>query len=124
MQFCQPHWDSLKGAIDERGISRFIAPDGAAAGKEAAAQIEGTTDPKVAPDPLMQAHWMITGRVLDIVGLGLMNNECCPICAIDEGHCPLCEVEHGAGAGSALAWIHGCTDDILAEFQEKGWVTA
>ena len=122
MQFCQGHWDTLKKAIDERGLSHLIAKDGQAAVAEAKDQLNGTTDPSVAPDPLMQAHWMITGRVMEIAGLGMMYEEECAICDLPTGHCPLCEVEHGAGPGSAQNWINGCADQILAEYRQSGWM--
>lgn len=124
MQFCQSHWDSLRTAITERGLARFIAPDGRAAAEEARRQLEGTTNRAQAPDPLMQAHWMLVSAATDAMGLEIMNPEPCVNCAIAEGHCPLCEVEAGAGRGSALNWINGCADEIRDRFREQGWIEA
>ncbi len=123
MQFCQAHWDALRQAIDARGLSRLIAKDSHAAAQEAKEQLEGTTDPTQAPDPLMAAHWMIVNQALRIGGLGLMSDEFCAVCNTEEGHCPLCEVEYSAGSGSAKKWIDGCTEEVADQYREKGWMT-
>lgn len=122
MQFCQNHWDRLRAALDERGLSALVGKDGLAAVQATRDQLEGTPDPATAPDPLLLANWMIMHRALSVAGLWLMGAEPCTVCATPEGHCPLCELEYSAGDGSAHNWINGCTDDILQEYRVKGWM--
>jgi hypothetical protein len=112
MKFCMPHWDALRKAIDDRGLTHLVAKDGATATANMAAELTGQ---KTAQhyDPLMDAHWMITGNALKMGGLYLMT-------ADPDGneYCPLCEVrKHG---GDPQEWIDGCTDSILASCQERG----
>lgn len=111
MKFCQLHWDELKAAIDERGLSHLIAKDGRGAVNRVVAEIEGTaTDASY--DPLMAAYWMITGRALEMGGLYLMTGD----------YCPLCELEKHTEHGVAAEWIQGCTDSVKVYCEEKGLV--
>lgn len=79
MQFCQPHWDKLRAAIAERGLSHRIAQDGRAAAGRMKAEFEGTATDRTY-DPLMDAHNMIVARALELGGLYLMTGDYCPIC--------------------------------------------
>lgn len=78
MKFCQEHWEALKKAIDERGLTPFVAADGA----EAVKRMTGES-PKF--EPLLHAHNAILSNTLRIAGLEVMapnedGTERCPLC--------------------------------------------
>lgn len=111
MKFCQPHWGSLRAAIDARGLAPLVAKSGQAAHANLVAELDGSADASNY-DPLMSAHWMISGRALELGGLYLLNGE----------YCPLCEVEEHTKPGAAQEWIEGCTDSVLAHCRKLGLV--
>lgn len=110
MQFCQDHWDALRKAIDDRGLSGLVAKSGEAAAESMARQIEGTDTPSDF-DPLMWAHWAISGQYLKDVGLSGMAGD----------KCPLCEVEKSR-TGLADNWIDGSTENALMHARALGLV--
>ena len=79
MKFCQPHWDALRRAIDDRGLSHLVARDGAAAAELLRAQAEGEAGPE-AYDPLMAAHNMIASWAVENGGLAMLQGDLCPVC--------------------------------------------
>lgn len=73
MRFCQAHWDRLRAAIDERGLSHLVAPDGRVALEQIADQLKRAErgeepDTPVNYDPLMAAHWAIVNNVMSALG--------------------------------------------------------
>jgi hypothetical protein len=52
MKICESHWDKLRTAIDERGLSHLVAKDGAKAASQIAAQLNGS-EAKEDYDPMM-----------------------------------------------------------------------
>ena len=103
MRFCQDHWDRLRLAIEERGLSHLIAPDGQTAMLQMADQLERgqrgeQPETPVNYDPLMSAHWAIVnnisavgpGVVLELMTPNEDGSERCPLCyanAQHEAHC-------------------------------------
>lgn len=115
MKFCTNHWEALRKAIEDRGLSHLVAKDGETAASNMKAELEGQKSPQNY-DPLMDAHWMITNRALKMGGLYLMTVD-----ADGNHYCPLCEV--GKHGGNPQEWIDGCTDSILAHCQTNGLTT-
>lgn len=115
MKMCQPHWDELRKAIADRGLSHLVAKDGKVAIERVEDELRGTATDKTY-DPLMDAHWMISGKALEMGGLYIMGEK-------HDGsqYCPLCEVDiHAKDIGeNAQEWIKGCTDSILVHCQER-----
>lgn len=72
MRFCQDHWNQLRAAIDERGLTPFIAKNGEIAVQQVARQLQGDTG-KATFDPLMSAHWAIAGNVNEFLASAHMN---------------------------------------------------
>lgn len=66
MRFCQDHWDRLRAAIDERGLSHLIAPDGETAVAQIKQELEQGPS-AVTFDPLMSAHWAIVSNAMDTI---------------------------------------------------------
>ena len=111
MKFCDPHWVTLRTAIEIRGLMRLVAKEGATAAENIHAELQGEDY-----DPLMNAYWMLTNQALKMGGLYLMH--------VDEQgihYCPLCEVDKNGG--NAEEWISGCTDSILKHCRENGLTT-
>jgi hypothetical protein len=114
MKFCQPHWDRLRNAIKERGIDHLGAKTGEQVIEEMKADLEGQKRPY---DPLLDCHWMITCRAMELGGLYLMTQK-------EDGsnYCPICEViAHG---GDEDHWINGPADAALEECRKRGLVPA
>lgn len=117
MKFCQPHWDELRAALDERGLSHLIAKDGKQAVKNLAAELtEGRSVENY--DPLMAAHNAILNNVMGVVGIEVMypnedGSDRCPLCFLTTEHkagCkdPTCEID------SYDDWIDRAADDQLS----------
>lgn len=124
MKCCQTHWDALRAAIDARGLSHLIAPDGETAAAQVASELTDGPMP-TNYDPLMAAHWAVLGnatRVLSEAGsspLYLMQGDDVPEDPV-EGHegrtwprCPLCYLN--------LAHELSCKDARCTLDQERGY---
>lgn len=112
MKICQAHWDALRAAIDERGLSHLIAADGRKPAEAIVRELEGHPEPRDW-DPLMSANWAIHSQALQCGGLYLMGED-------ENGreYCPLCEAEKRGGEGTANEWVNGCSDAMLAHARE------
>jgi hypothetical protein len=125
MRFCQDHWDRLRKAIDERGLTDLVAPDGKVAMAQLADQLERAqrgeekTLTPVNYDPLMAAHWAIVNNVAETArkfggpgaALYAMAGDCCPLCYANEQHQAVCNEE-----GCTFTyddWIDRAADDEL-----------
>lgn len=67
MNFCQEHWDMLKAAIEERGLSSLVAPDGETAVMQLKDQLESEGSTPTNYDPLMSAMFAISNNAMDLV---------------------------------------------------------
>jgi hypothetical protein len=67
MSFCQDHWDRLRAAIEERGLSGLIATSPEAAVAQQSAAIERGKMDATTFDPLMDAHWAIFNNAMNTV---------------------------------------------------------
>lgn len=103
---CADHWSKLKAEVERRGLSQFIARDGAEAAKRMVGENETAAKNF---DPLMGAHNMIVSRALDILGLDLL-------CANGDGteKCPLCELQ--------ARHVAGCPDKDCTWTYEATWI--
>jgi hypothetical protein len=125
VRFCQPHWDAIRAALDERGMTDLIASSGARAVVNTARDYEAGHTTLATFDPLMGAHWAIVNRVMEVVGLSILSpnedgTDRCPICYAREHHasteCP--------GPPDCLvddewfeAWIPSVADHMVAEWE-------
>lgn len=67
MQFCQPHWDTMREEVAKRGLSAYVPDDGHETAyrlERALKQDEDTIDNF---DPLMYMHWAIAGNSMDVL---------------------------------------------------------
>lgn len=117
MKFCQDHHDKLKKAIDDRGLTRFIAKDGKTAFDLTVRQLQRTDESK--GDPLLNAYWAIVNNALSVIGLDLMaqnadGSDKCPICVLKTCGCsdPGC-------AERFEKWIEHAADDQREHFADQ-----
>lgn len=105
MKFCQTHWDELRAAIEERGLTKFVA-DG---GEELARRIQKELDDKKTSaetfDPLMHAWSMISTNAVRAGGPHLLTGDYCPLCEVEKNRVAL-----GEGAKD---WIRHASDGVL-----------
>lgn len=113
MKFCATHWTALREAISSRGLDGFISKNGEEAAKRMA---EGTFD------PLLAAHNAIVSQAVRVAGLGIMVNEGCPICSLNEGHKEQCK-EPGCSF-SYEPWIGYAADESLEQAKKLGLVAS
>lgn len=146
MRFCQDHWDRLRAAIDERGLSHLIASDGRLAIEQLADQLQRAQEGEepVSPvnyDPLMAAHWSIVNNVMAQLGpnaLYLMSGgpedpvegygpkyegrtwPRCPLCYINLAHEVSCKEENCAlSKENGYEWmINRAADDQVQAVAE------
>lgn len=123
MKICMKHWNMLRDAIEQRGLSGLVGKSGEELMENTVAQIEGTKSVKETFDPLANATWMIYGRALQLGGLYLLQ---------EDDICPICEaIVHRADGYDANEtvpseeetekfWIDGPTDATLEQARELG----
>lgn len=61
LKWCQPHWDSLRNAIQQKGMFEFVSKGGAAAASAMVEELKGENVDACGFDPLMRA-WSMTIR--------------------------------------------------------------
>lgn len=115
MKFCQPHWDSLRTAINARGLEYLVAANGRDAHARAVAELEGRGE-AADFDPLMTAHNMILSHAMDWVGLALFTGDFCPVCELLKVYPPIPEGHRYKTNDSYL--IDGPADVVLEMAKE------
>lgn len=106
MKICQQHWDKLRRAIEDRGMTHLVSSSSSQAVVSLANQLKGT-DTAADFDPLMNATGAIYATYVADAGLDSMMGD----------KCPLCEV-----GGLAGNWINGACDDQLSRARKLGLV--
>lgn len=121
MKICSDHWEKLRVAIDERGLSRLVAQSGEQAMENIKEELEGGDPPY---DPLMACNNMIWAEGLRLGGLYLMSQK-------EDGsqYCPICEaLLHKLDDVSVELfedyWIKGPADAVLRHCREQGLIPA
>lgn len=111
MRICPEHWSALRNAIEQRGLSSFVARDAREAFDSLVRQLEDKAGPVADFDPLMGAHWAIVGQFTKDIGLAAFVGDLCPLCEVDK-----------SATGRADNWINGASDDQLAYARNLGLV--
>lgn len=127
MKFCQRHWDTLRVAVESRGLGHLIAANGRDAHARAVAELQGHAE-RDDFDPLMNAHWMIVSVVQQRIGLALFFGEdICPVCEgikTNEGVVDPKLNRIYTPEEEESYWIEGPADAVLAEARRLGLVAA
>jgi hypothetical protein len=119
MKICDAHWQELRQAIDNRGLTRIIAKDGEHAAKNMAAQLQGG-DTKDNYDPLMSAVYAIWGNAIEAFGLDIMRPDApCPLCVLDQ-HIKECTDEECGMKQSGSDWIGYAADGQIDAITQMG----
>ncbi len=111
MQICKSHWDALRQAIADRGLSHLVAKSGEEAVAAIARQVEGQST-KADFDPLMNANFAIFSAFLQDAGINALRFDGCPLCEVAKSPTPKLDEE----------WIKGASDDQLAAARSLGLV--
>lgn len=117
MNLCQQHWNGLRQAIDDRGLSHLVSRDGEELVRRIT-QPEPETAEAAGFDPLMGAYMAILTNALEHGGSYLLaNNE-----ASTDGHyCAICEAEKHGGRPASW-WYEHAADEQLERARELGLV--
>lgn len=102
MKFCDKHWKDLREAIDSRGLGHLISKDGAVAAEAMTRAVQGVAD-KTDFDPLLDAYFAISAKIIEIRGLMYM---------APDAPCPMCEDDE-CNPNWAENWIQGASNDAL-----------
>lgn len=108
MKICQPHWDLLKSAIDERGLMHLVSNSGQVAAEKIQGQLSGQPE-KETYDPLLAANFAIWSNAIEMGGLYLIGD--------GNQYCPICESE-SHGSHNAEWWIKNAADEQLNRARE------
>lgn len=129
MKFCTTHWESLRQAITDRGLDRFVSPDGEELARRLADESQGNPE-RSNFDPLMGAHNAILSNALRIVGVDIImpshdGSHRCPLCFVGEQEA-LAVMEYGREnvALRTDSWIDRATIDMLDQAKALGLVAA
>jgi hypothetical protein len=115
MKICMPHWKELAAAIDERGLGKFVASNGAELKERLQAQLGTPAEEKAAGfEPLANANFAIWNNALGLGGLYLMGTD-------EQGNpfCPICEAVKN-GVHDSAWWINSAADEQLERARELG----
>lgn len=112
MKFCQPHWDALRKAIDDRGLSGFVPDGGEEAAKQMVDQIESGETTVDNFDPLMGAYWAIVGQITAVFGAGALFHKGCPLSEANKAHNAACTDPTCTKDAYFDQWIECAADDM------------
>lgn len=121
MRFCPNHWDALRAAIEQRGLSGFVADSGEKAMANIERSLEENTVTIDSFDPLMGAHWGLVARLSEAAGYPLLFIDGCPVCLGNEEHVKGCQDKDCEFTFDT--WIELAADEqlsILREIQANG----
>lgn len=113
MRICQKHWDMLRKAIDDRGLTHLVSKNGEEALQQFQSEVVGIPTEIKGFDPLIAAHNMIATEALKNGGpylLTLNGPE-----DNDKHYCPVCE---------AMIHTSGFYGDIevTGQMVEEDWI--
>jgi hypothetical protein len=90
MQFCQDHWDRLRAAIDEKGLSALVPDDGAKAAAAMRERLSGADTTVDNFDPLLGAMFAILANLAELFGPVVILDPACPLCKANQAHDEQC----------------------------------
>jgi hypothetical protein len=118
MRICEDHWTLCREAVDERGMSPLVAPDGETGFENIADEAEGEATKKTF-HPLMSLNWHFTNNALRYRGLYVMTQD-----ETGSPYCPICEFEKHAPGFVAKEEIGAVTDQMSAWVRSEGLLAA
>lgn len=143
MNSCKKHWDAMRAKVEALGLSHLVASSGQEAHARVVRELEAANEGGKAPvsdwDPLMAMSNNFFSRVMERVGLSLMQPDDagkmrCPLCIVrwdfdvhntPTGRCekPECMIQVKPGETPwDEDWIESCGAAMLEYAVEKGLV--
>lgn len=133
---CQPHWNTLRKNIDDRGLGSFVAQSGTGAISMIENQVENHNEGQHGPtlanwDPLMSAYFLILQNATEILGIQVFTDEGCVICLLntmrtDDGRCtcglPTCAGREPGSIPDFETWLTEAADGQRTFAVDQGWV--
>jgi hypothetical protein len=119
MKMCSPHWEMLRAAIKDRGLSALVADSGQQAVSNMESEMrDGPTIDNF--DPLMGAHWAIVSN-LSVNHPSILFVDDCPLCYANRGHAQGCN-DPGCTEREAYydRWIQRAADDQVSAWKARG----
>jgi hypothetical protein len=111
VNWCKPHWDKLRQAIQDRGLDKFGAKDGNEVITEIVSQIEGNEETF---DPLLGSWSRINvAMVKSLQRLG-RGQEALQL------RCPCCILVEDGQPQTVDNWINGVTDEAKLYAIDQG----
>jgi len=107
MKFCIEHWNGLRKAIDDHGMSHLISKNGEIAGERMEIEMKGNESVE-SFDPLLRAHFAIINNALNMGGL-------------NDDYCPICESEKHGGH-PAQWWFDNAVNEQFNKAKELGLI--
>ncbi len=104
----------LKDAVEERGLSKYVAKDGVEAARRL---VVGEFD------PLMGAHNRILENVVQMMGSAVLLTSGCPLCEISKWHTEGCK-DPSCAVTSYDHWVDKAADESLEVARERGLLGA
>lgn len=115
MKLCQDHWGQLRAAINERGLTKYVASDSEAAVERLKSQLQPGEPEHAGFEPLINANFAICGNALEMGGAYLV------LSSQDNGepYCPICEASKKLDPESPQSkpewWINNAADEQLTK---------
>lgn len=110
MNWCKPHWNQLRDAVNRKGLGSFGAQSGIQAAQELEAQLRGDEE---AFDPLFGSWGRINCYMAESLTKQGRGNELLAL------RCPLCILVEDGQPHLVANWIEGVTDDARKYAIEK-----
>lgn len=121
MKICADHWQMMRKAIDDRGMTGLVNQSGEAMLESQVAEIEGRATDKDF-DPLMSMFWHWMNNALRSGGLWVMGED--PSGKNDGQYCPVCLFAEFQDDFVAEKSIGDVADQMRAYCIEKGLIPA
>jgi hypothetical protein len=113
MKICPSHWEALRQAIDQRGLTPLVSADGAELAQRQADELVQGRSAKTY-DPLAAAMWAIFNNGIEAGGAYMLGTK-----SNGEPYCPLCELEQNSPT-PAMDWIEAAAEEQLGEARALG----
>lgn len=121
MKCCDKHWQMIRTALDERGLTPFVAKSG----EEAAARMQRAADEGETKDtfePLIGINIMLMDNALRFWGITAVQGDGCPVCmAMESAKNCTCGKSHDPES-IEKHWTIGPADCALERAKQLGLV--
>jgi hypothetical protein len=88
MKWCDDHWAKLRDAIDEVGLSEYVAENAGALAERINLEtsLQGPLTAGTMPDPLLASMFAVMDNLARQGGAGMFMVDGCPVCYANKAH--------------------------------------